>query len=172
MAAAYLRFVPRRGFIVGPRFTPVVQGLPSFVPFVAPEEQERSRGSPFAVRLGANESTFGPSPKAVEAMRAAAPDTWMYGDPKSHELRAALASHHGVATSNLVVGEGIDGLLSYVTNLLVGPGDAVVTTHGSYPTLNYFVAGRGGTLHSVRYGSDDRQDLAALVAKAAEVEAK
>ena len=29
----------------------------------------------------------------------------------------------------------------------IAPGDAVVTTHGTYPTLNYFVAGRGGALH-------------------------
>jgi len=45
--------------IVGPRFTPIVQALPSIVPFVAPEEQERVRGKPFACRLGANELTFG-----------------------------------------------------------------------------------------------------------------
>ncbi|KAL1527031.1 hypothetical protein AB1Y20_015718 [Prymnesium parvum] len=162
----------RRGIITGPRFTSIVQGLPSIVPFVAPEEIERSRGRKFAVRLGANELTFGPSPRAIEAMAAAAADVWMYGDPKSQQLRAALAVHHGVATSNIVVGEGVDGLLAYTAHLLVGPGDALVTTHGTYPTLNYFVAGRGGSLHTVPYGSDDRQDLDALLAKAWEVDAK
>jgi histidinol-phosphate aminotransferase len=105
------------------------------------------------VRLGANESTFGPSPRAAEAMRAAVADVWMYGDPKSHELRAALAAHHGCEMSNLVVGEGIDGLLNNVAQLLVAPGDAVVATHGSYPTLGYFVAGRGGAMHVVPYGT-------------------
>ena len=34
---------------------------------------------------------------------------------------------------------------SYTTHLLLGPGDALVTSAGTYPTLNYFVAGRGGT---------------------------
>ena len=61
------------------------------MPFVAPEEIERSQGKPFAVRLGANELTFGPSPKATAAMAEAASSVWMYGDPKSHELRLALA---------------------------------------------------------------------------------
>ena len=50
--AALGRTISRRSFITGPRFTPVVQSLPSIVPFVAPEEIERSRGKPFAVRLG------------------------------------------------------------------------------------------------------------------------
>ena len=79
------RFSPlaRRGIITGPRFTPIVQALPSIVPFVAPEEIERSRGRRFAVRLGANELTFGPSEKAVRAMAEASSSAWMYGDPKS-----------------------------------------------------------------------------------------
>ena len=69
-----------------PRFTALVDSLPSFVPFVSPEAQERSRGRPFRARLGANESLFGPSPKALAAMRAAADGNWMYADPESHEL--------------------------------------------------------------------------------------
>jgi histidinol-phosphate aminotransferase len=164
--------IGRRGIISGPRFTPIVQGLPSIVPFVAPEEQERVRGSKFAVRLGANENTFGASPRAVAAMSEAVTGCWMYGDPKSYDLRNALAEYHGLEPLNMVVGEGIDGLLAYTCQLLVGPGDAVVTTHGTYPTLNYFVAGRGGKLHTVPYGADDRHDVDALLAKAAEVDAK
>eukprot|EP00966_Prymnesium_polylepis_P157051 3629257-Prymnesium_polylepis.1 len=106
-------------------------------------------------------------------MAAAASSVWMYGDPKSHMLRSALADHHGVNMANIVVGEGVDGLLAYASALLIAPGDALVTSHGTYPTLNYFVAGRGGTLHTVPYNaSDDRQDLDALLAKAREVDAK
>ncbi len=33
--------------------------------------------------------------------------------------------------------------------LLIGPGDAVVTSAGAYPTFNYHVAGFGGRLHTV-----------------------
>lgn len=68
-----------RSVVTGPRFTPIVAALPSIVPFVAPEEMERTREKPFKVRLGANEMTIGPSPKAVAAMQAAAADAWMYG---------------------------------------------------------------------------------------------
>ncbi|WP_101065429.1 pyridoxal phosphate-dependent aminotransferase [Roseovarius salinarum] len=157
--------------MTGPRYTPLVQSLPANVPFVGPEEQERARGAPFAARMGANESVFGPSPKAVEAMQAEAREIWKYGDPGSHDLRAALADHMGVAPENVLVGEGIDGLLGYLVRLLIAPGDAVVTSDGAYPTFNYHVTGFGGSLHKVPY-RDDREDLAALIAKAAEVDAK
>ncbi len=154
-----------------PRYTPLVQSLPSTVPFVGPETQERARGSAFAARLGANESVFGPSPRAIAAMADAASGAWMYGDPEVHDLRAALAAHHGVAPGNVLVGEGIDGLLGYLVRLLVGQGDAVVTSDGAYPTFNYHVAGFGGTLHKVPY-MDDHEDPEALVAKAREIGAK
>ena len=128
-------------------------------------------GRQFDARLGANENIFGPSPKAIEAMAAGARDIWMYGDPESHDLKQALARFHGVAPANIVIGEGIDGLLGYLVRLLIAQGDAVVTSLGAYPTFNYHVAGFGGVLHSVPY-TDDCEDLAGLIAKAHDVDAK
>ncbi|MFA7434503.1 MAG: pyridoxal phosphate-dependent aminotransferase [Gemmobacter sp.] len=157
--------------MTGPRYTPLVASLPASVPFVGPETQERARNAPFAARLGANESVFGPSPAAIAAMGRAAGDVWMYGDPENHDLRAALAAHHGVGPENVAVGEGIDGLLGCLVRLLVAPGDAVVTSDGAYPTFNFHVAGHGGALHKVPYDGD-HEDPAALAAKAAEVGAK
>ena len=154
-----------------PRYTDLVQSLPSTVPFVGPETQERARGEAFTARIGANESVFGPSPRAIAAMADAASGAWMYGDPEVHDLRAALAAHHGISPANIIVGEGIDGLLGYLVRLLVAPGDAVVTSDGAYPTFNYHVAGFGGMLHKVPY-KGDHEDPEALIAKAAEVDAK
>lgn len=154
-----------------PRYTPLAHSLPATVPFVGPETQERQRGSAFTARLGANENVFGPSPRAIAAMQAAMSGIWMYGDPENHDLRHALAAHHGVTPDHIVIGEGIDGLLGYLVRLLVGPGDTVVTSDGAYPTFNYHVAGFGGTLHKVPYAGD-HEDPARLFAKAAEVDAK
>lgn len=152
-------------------FTPLVRELPATVPFVGPETQERSRGRRFRARIGANESVFGPSPKAIEAMRAAAPEVWMYGDPENHDLKEALAAHHGVRPENVTVGGGIDGLLGDTVRLFVEPGVAVVTSAGAYPTFNYHVNGYGGRLVTVPY-RDDREDPDALLAAAAREEAR
>jgi len=150
----------------GPRYTPLVAGLPSTVPFVGPETQERARARPFRARIGANESVFGPSPRAIEAMAAAAAEVWKYCDPENHGLKAALAAHHGVSPDNIVVGEGIDGLLGYVVRMLVDKEIPVATSLGAYPTFNYHVAGFGGRLVTAPY-VDDREDPESLLALAA-----
>ena len=157
--------------MTGPRYPSLIQSLPATVPFVGPEVQERQRGAPFRSRLGANECGFGPSPRAVAAMQAQAPEIWKYADPTFFDLRAALGAHVGCQPGNIVLGEGIDGLLGYFVRLLVAPGDAVVTSDGAYPTFNYHVAGFGGALHKVPY-RDDREDLSALLDKARETDAK
>jgi histidinol-phosphate aminotransferase len=154
-----------------PRYTPLVVSLPASVPFVGPDALVRATGRSIAARLGANENVFGPSPRAIAAMQAAAADVWMYGDSESHELRHALAAHHGIGADCIGVGEGIDGLLGNLVRLLITQGDAVVTSDGAYPTFNYHVAGFGGVLHKVPYVGDF-EDPVALVARATEVDAK
>lgn len=152
------------------RYTELVAGLPATVPFVGPETQERDRGRPFRARIGANESVFGPSPLAIAAMEQAAGEIWQYADPENHDLKHALAAHHGVKAENIVVGEGIDGLLGYINRMLVAPGTPVVTSLGAYPTFNYHVAGFGGRLCTVPY-SDDKEDPEALLDLAVREEA-
>jgi histidinol-phosphate aminotransferase len=144
------------------RLTPLAASLPATVPFVGPEAEERARGRRFVARIGANESVFGPSPRAVAAMADAAAEAWMYGDPEIHDLRAAIAAYNGVRPENVVVGEGIDGLLGLLVRLLVAPGTPVVTSAGAYPTFAFHVAGFGGRLLTVPY-RDDAEDPEALL---------
>lgn len=145
-----------------PFLTDLVRGLPAIVPFVGPEAIQRREGWTFRARLGANESMFGPSPRAIAAMEAAAADSFMYGDPENFDLRAAIARHHGVGHENVVVGEGIDGLLGLTVRLAVAPGETVITSDGAYPTFNYHVAIGGGRLVKVPF-RDDKEDLEAVL---------
>ena len=154
-----------------PKLTTLAASLPSTVPFVGPETLERQRGRPFKARLGANESLFGPSPKAIAAMAKAASEVWMYGDPENHDLRQALARHHHTSPENIVVGEGIDGLLGYLVRLLITQNDPVVTSDGAYPTFNFHVAGYGGTLHKAPFKAD-HEDPDALLNLAHKTRAK
>lgn len=154
-----------------PILTPLAAALPATVPFTGPETQERAQGRPFNARLGANESIFGPSPAAIRAIQATAAEAWMYGDPEVHALKAALARHHRCRPENIVVGEGIDGLLGYLARLIVEPGTPVVTSLGAYPTFNFHVAGYGGTLHRAPY-KGDFEDPAALLDLARQTQAR
>ena len=152
-------------------FTPLVESLPSSVPFVGPEALERRTGIMFRARIGANESVFGPSPRVVAAMQAAAASMWQYCDPENHDIKEALARHLGVAPGNVMVGEGIDGLFGYAVRLFVEPGVAVATSLGAYPTFNFHVNGFGGRLVTAPY-VNDREDPAALLDLAARENAR
>ena len=145
-------------------FTDLVKSLPASVPFVGPETLERRSGSEFRTRLGANESAFGMSPKALEAIAREASRAAWYGDPENHELRHALAEKHGVAPEEILIGAGIDAILGNTVRMLAGPGTPVVTSAGAYPTFNYHVAGFGAQLNMVPY-REDREDPEALLAK-------
>ncbi len=145
-----------------PRYPALIRSLPETVPFVGPEVQERDLGRVFRARLGANESVFGPSPFAIAAMQDEAAEIWKYADATNHDLKGALAEQMGCAPENVIIGEGIDGLLGYIARLLVEQGDAVVTSDGAYPTFNYHVTGFGGVLHKVPYARRSRGYRCAL----------
>jgi histidinol-phosphate aminotransferase len=149
------------------KFTPIISKLPSTVPFVGPEALERRSGAAIKARIGANESVFGPSPMAIAAMQAAAADSWKYGDPENHDLKAAIAKSLGVGPENIACGGGIDGLLGLVVRLFIEPGDAVATSLGAYPTFNFHVAAAGGRLVTTPYVNDKEnpENLLALVRK-------
>ncbi|MFD1197602.1 pyridoxal phosphate-dependent aminotransferase [Brucella gallinifaecis] len=151
--------------MVSPRLTPLVESLPSTVPFVGPETLELQRGRPFLARIGANESSFGPAPSVIAAIQQEASEVWKYGDPENHELRNAIAAHHGVEPENIMPGAGVDALLGLVVRQYVQQGDKVINSLGGYPTFNYHVAGFGGALLTVPY-KQDKPDLDALIEKA------
>lgn len=148
-----------------PPLTALINAIPATVPFVGPEAQERDRGRQFRARIGANENGFGPSPKAIAAMTDAVVGSWQYADPTSHDLIAAIAKLHGIPSANVVVGEGIDGLLGLTVHMAVERGATVVTSKGAYPTFNFHVASHGGNLVTVPY-VNDREDIDGLLTAA------
>jgi histidinol-phosphate aminotransferase len=145
-----------------PPLTALNNAIPVTVPFVGPETLQRARGRAFRARLGANENGFGPSPLAIAAMQAAAAENWQYADPTSYDLIAGIAALHGISAANIVVGEGIDGLLGLTVHMAVERGAVVVTSDGAYPTFNFHVVSHGGALVKVPY-RDDREDLGGLL---------
>ncbi len=144
------------------RYTSLIKSLPTTIPFVGPETLERRSGRSYRARIGANESVFGPSPKAIEAMQKAVVETWKYADPENHDLRHALAAHHCVSPDNIVIGEGIDGLLGVAARLIVEPGVEVVMPDGAYPTFALHISNLGGTLSRVPY-VDDFENIGGLL---------
>lgn len=148
---------------------PHIEAIPMVTPFIGPEQLMREGGHASLLRLGANESAFGPSPKAVQAMAAELPRLSWYGDPESYDVRSALAVRHGCALENISVGSGIDDLMGLAVRAYMQPGATALATLGTYPTFHYHVTGFGGRLATVPYRADGVVDVDALIAKANEL---
>jgi histidinol-phosphate aminotransferase len=155
-----------------PQPTAQIAAVPPVTPFVAPEELARRTGRSSLLRLGANESAFGPSPKAIAAMREAAAHTSWYGDPESIDLRGAIAARHGCALENVVIGSGIDDLMSLVVRTFCAAGDVALQTRGTYATWSYHVAAYGAVLAVAEPAAGGAIDVEALIARAAAVRPK
>jgi histidinol-phosphate aminotransferase len=79
-------------------------------PYV-PGEQPRIAN---LVKLNTNESFLGPSPRALEAIRASASDDLrLYPDPEAKKLRETLATYHGVTPDQVFAGNGSDEVLAH-----------------------------------------------------------
>ncbi|MBV8066851.1 MAG: aminotransferase class I/II-fold pyridoxal phosphate-dependent enzyme [Candidatus Eremiobacteraeota bacterium] len=146
--------------------TPAVEAIPATTPFIGPEQLMRETHQHDLVRLGANESAFGPSPKAVAAMSRELPRLCWYGDPESLDLRDALAGKHRCDPAQIVVGSGIDDLMGLAVRAFVAAGGTAIATTGTYPTFAYHVTGYSGRLVTVPYRDDGTPDCGALLAAA------
>lgn len=143
-------------------YTRVLAGLSVSPPFVGPKELERRRGRPYKVRLGANECLFGISPAALRVMAEHGHELALYSDPTHTELRNALAAAWGRSHADIVVAEGIEGLLGLFVRAFIDPGDVAVTSRGGYPSFDFYVYGCAGRLVQVPYLSSGANDLEGL----------
>ncbi|MFT3922455.1 MAG: histidinol-phosphate transaminase [Myxococcales bacterium] len=118
--------------------SPNIERLSPYVPGKPLEQLERELGIRDAVKLASNESPLGPSPRAVEAAARTLGQAHRY--PDGTRLREALAAHHGVLPSEVILGNGSNELIDLVCRTFAGS-----VRHAVYPDPS-FVCYRSGTL--------------------------
>ncbi len=86
----------------------VVKGLTPYVPGEQPKLAN-------LVKLNTNENPYGPSPRALDAIREATGESLkLYPDPDAGQLKTAIARYHSVDARNIFVGNGSDEVLAHV----------------------------------------------------------
>ena len=84
------------------------------------------------IKLASNETPFGPSPRAVQAMQAVLRECNFYPDNDAGELRQKLAERHHVEPEQVVVTAGSTSLLGIIARTLLSPGLNAVTSERSF----------------------------------------
>ena len=116
------------------------------------------------VRLSLNENPFGPSPAAIEAMRARAGDVCRYAMAEGTNLVNTIATKEGVEPSQIVLGSGSGELLEAYGALLGGPAGEVVCAMPTYGQLIHAMQRRGSALVEIPLNERKEHDLEAMAA--------
>lgn len=113
---------------------PHVRDLIAYEPGKPVEELAREMGiaPDRIIKLASNENPLGPSPRAVEAMRAALDRAHFYPDGGGWALRGAIAGKLGVERENVVLGNGSNELIEFAGHAFLKPGDEIVTARHAF----------------------------------------
>src|SRR6266487_2523380 len=114
------------------------------------------------IKLASNENPLGPSPKAIDAMRAALENAQLYPDGGSFYLREALAARLGFTPENIILGNGSNEVIEFLGHAFLHRGDDVITSQ--YAFIGYkLVATLFGARTIETPSPDYEQDLEAIL---------
>jgi histidinol-phosphate aminotransferase len=139
-----------------------IRSLQGYVPGKSLRRAQQESGVSM-IKLTSNENPFGPSPRAVEAIRAAAQKVNLYPDNDSTELREELARRHQVDASQIFLADGSLGLLDIMARTLLGPGLSCIISERSFISYPLVTRAAGGELITTPL-QNDAYDLDALAA--------
>ncbi len=98
------------------------------------------------IKLSANESHLGPSPRALEAYRRMSGALNEYPDGSQRALREAIAETFQLDVNGIVCGNGSDELLQLLIRAFVRPGDEVVFSRYSFAMAMVHATAEGAKL--------------------------
>lgn len=118
-------------------------GIMNIAPYVP--GRETVQGVARIFKLSSNETPFGPSPAAIEAVRKFGTNLAIYPDGAAAELREAIGAVHGLHPANIVCGNGSDELLGLLAHTYLGPGDEAIHTEHGFLVYPIQIAAAGAT---------------------------
>jgi histidinol-phosphate aminotransferase len=114
-------------------------GILEIEPYVGGKAE--AAGTARAIKLSANETPLGPSPRAIAAIQAAAADAHRYPDGGALGLRRAIGVWADLDSERVVCGAGSDELIQLLMRAYAGPGDEVL--HSAHGFLMYKLCALG-----------------------------
>ena len=144
---------------------PGVAALAPYQPGKPLSELEREYGIHDAVKLASNENPLGPSPKALEAVRATLGEIALYPDGNGFALKAAIAARFDLGSDHITLGNGSNEVLELVARAFLAPGREAIFSRYSFAVYPIVTQASGATAVMVpaRDWGNDLDAMAAAV---------
>lgn len=146
------------------RAVPQTAGLHPYIPGKPVETLLREKGLERAFKLASNENPYGPAPKAIAAMQAAACEAHRYPDGDATALKEALAGFHNIATDRILPGNGSNEVLELLIRTFAGAGDEVIYSARGFIVYALAAQAAGATGVAVPEADGLSHDLDAMAA--------
>ncbi len=142
-----------------------LEGLDRFEPGKPIAEVQRELGLERVIKLASNENPLGPSPRAMEASRAAIAEAHRYPDAAATELRQALGAHLRLPADQVIVGSGSVDVIDLLAKAFLAPGDNAVISEHAFARFRQIVdaRNRGSRLVPMREWTHDLEAMARAV---------
>lgn len=115
------------------------------------------------VKLASNENSLGPSPRAINAMCAAAAGAHIYPDGASFTLRCKLADMFGVAFEQTVVGSGSSEIIELLCHACLNEKAELIAAKHSFSMYPIMCKLFGATYVEVDNKADWSHDLMGML---------
>ncbi len=122
-----------------------IMSLKPYKPGKPIDELEREYGIKNSIKLASNENPLGPPASAVAAIKDAADNIHRYPDGGGFVLTRKIAEKTGVAPENIVLGNGSDDIIGFLSRAFLAPGDEAVMTLPSFLMYDIMVKSAGAT---------------------------
>lgn len=118
------------------------QSIGSISPYVPGKSKAGGGGK--VHKLSSNETPLGPSPAAIEAVKAVAEKLELYPDGSSTDLRQAIAKAYDLDPDRIICGAGSDELLSLLAYTYLNPGDEGIYCEYGFLVYRIAILAAGG----------------------------
>lgn len=141
-------------------------GLLTISPYVQGRATALAGTTP--IKLSANESPLGASPKAIAAYKSLAEKLEVYPEGSSRALRETLGAVNGIDPGKIVCGAGSDDLLHLLAQSYLGEGDEAVMSQFGFSVYPIVTRAAGASVviaEEVDYRADVDALLGAVTAR-------
>ena len=125
--------------------------LKPYIPGKPIEEVKRVLGLKEVIKLASNETSIGPSPLAVEAIKKEVENINLYPEGSSRLLREKIAHKLKIDKEMIIVGNGADNIIALVGSAFINEGDEIITGEITFPAYETITKIMGGKAIPVKF---------------------
>jgi histidinol-phosphate aminotransferase len=136
--------------------------LRAYVPGKPIDEVRQEFGITEIVKLASNENPLGASPLAMAAIIDQSRFVSLYPDAGCVQIKNALSEKLGMSAENLVMGNGSDEMIHFLSGILLRPGAYIVMGDPGFSRYESEATAAGAEARKVKLDANARHELTAM----------